>query len=441
MKIKYYSIIIFICLFLALTFLQYAFCLDAKDANLPDISLNNLSNNEPLKQLFYIIEKINEPTLRFEVLIEISIAFQEIKESALAESALLQALNIAHNTKDPALRNIFISTLIDNYIKLGQIDKALEIVKYIDFPDSRKEALLKIIMGYVQQGQYEKAIGLSKNMDDLFSKTILFHRLINWFTEQRVYSKIVEVQNMIQKSSPAVKRLFKIILAEEHYRKSETPVFNLFTSEPKTKIIKAMVDMAKQYIYLKEDEQAKYILGQALALSKDIKSDYFRDDSLTQIGLTFVEMEDLEKAQEIAKSIKIAICRSELLARIAIAYTKAGVSKQAMILTEDIGVVYQKNNALIQIMMCLINAGKEKEGRQLMDSISDTPSSAYVYSAVADYYIKNREYDNIVKICEKINDRFIKFKILVNMAKAMQKTKDIQPIEQRAFKEIIDSLN
>ena len=441
MGIKYYRFAIFICLFLAFTFLQDTFCLCAEDAHLSDIYLNNLSNNEPLKQLFHIAEKINEPIFRFEALVEISLAFQEIKESALAESSLLQASNIAHNTKESTLKNIFISTLIDNYIKLGQTDKALEIAKYMDFPDSRNDALLKIVMGYIQQGQYGKAISLSESIDDLFSKTILFYRLINWFTEQKAYSQILKVQDMIKSSSPATQRLFRRILAEEHYRKSETPVFNLFTAKPKTQIIKEMVDMAKQRISLKDNAQANYILERAIVLSKDIKSDYFRDDSLTQIGLTFVEMGELKKAQEIAKSIKIAVCRSELLAGIAIAYTKAGASEQAIILAEDIGVVYQKNNVLIQTIMHQLNAGKEKEASQLMDSISNTPSGANVYYAVADYYIKNRKYENIVKICEKINGQFIKFKILVNMAKEIQKTKDTQPAGQRAFKKIIDSFN
>ncbi len=441
MGIKYYRFAISICLLLALTFLQHTFCLGAKDAHPSDIHLNNLSNNEPLKQLFHIIEKINEPISRFEALVKISLAFQEIKEFALAESSLLQASNIAHNTKESALKNIFFSTLIDNYIELGQIDKALEIVKYIDFTDSRNEALLKIVMGYIQQDQYEKAISLSENIDDLFSKTILFYRLINHFTEQGAYAQALKVKDIIRNAPAVTQRLFKTILAEEHYRKSETPVFNLFIAKPKTQIIKEMADMAKHYISLKDNAQAKYILERAMALSKDIKSDYFRDDSLTQIGLAFVEMGELKQAQEISSSINIAVCRSELLAGIAIAHIKAGAPEQAIILAKDIDVIYRKNDVLIQTIIHQINVGKEKEANQLMDSVNGTPSGVYVYYAMADYYIKNREYDNIVKICEKINDRFIKFKILLNMAEEIRKIEDIQPAGQRAFKKIMDSFN
>jgi len=440
-KTTYYRFAICALLFLAFFPLQYAFCLDAEDAYLPDISLNNPPDNEPLKQLFHVAEKINDPVFRFKALVEISLAFQEIKNYPMAESALLQASDIMHKTKESIIKNIFISTLVDNYIKIGRPDKALEITKDIDFPDSRNDALINIVIGYIQQGQYEKAWIVAESINDVFSKTLLFHRAINKLTEQRAYAEITKLQDMIENSPPAIRRLTRVTFNEEYYREKENNILSLSISKSKSHKIKTLINLSRQSVSSEDNAQAEHLLERAIKLSKYIKAEQVKDEGLAKIGLVYVEMGELNKAQETANSIRIALYRSEVLAAIAIAYAKSGAFQRAIILTDGIDVIYQKNNALAQIIIHQINAGQEKEADQLMDSLSNGPSGAYVYPTVADYYLQNINYDNVAKVCGKINNQFIKFEILVNMAKKMQNNKDIQSSQQRAFKTIMDSIN
>ena len=438
---KYCHRAIFICLFLAPIFPRYTLCIDAKNANASDAYSDDIFNNKPLERLLYIAEKINDPALRFKVLIEISLAFQEIKNYPMAESALLQATDVMHKTKEPIIKNIFISTLVDNYIKLGHPDEALKIAKDIDFPDSYNDALINIVIGYIQQGQYEKAMIIAESINEVFSKILLFHRVINQLSEQRAYAEIAKLQDMIESSSPATRKLIRAFFNEQYYRESENNIFSLATSKRKSQIVKTLVYMSRQSVSTGDYTQAKHLLERAAKLSSNIQADHFRDEGLTKIGLTYIEMGDLEKAQETASSTRIAVYRSELLAAIAVAYAESGAFRQAITLTDSIDVIYQKNNALAQIIICQINAGQEKEADQLMDSLSDKPSAAYVYPVVANYYIQHARYDSAAKICEKIYNQFIKFKILVNMAKKMQSNKDIQSAQQRAFKTIMDSIN
>ena len=138
-KFKLHRIVIFSCILSIPILSNQAFCLDAQKTTAQAAYTGNTSNNNtPLEQVFSVITKITNPAIRVDALIEISIAWREIKEFSLSECALAEALNTAHNTQNSVLKNIFISTLADNYIELGQTDKALEITQYIDSPDSRK---------------------------------------------------------------------------------------------------------------------------------------------------------------------------------------------------------------------------------------------------------------------------------------------------------------
>jgi len=369
------------------------------------------------------------------------VALREIKEPAIAESVLSQALDIAHNTKEMALRNIFISTIIDNYIKLGHTDKAERMIKYIDFPDSRDEALLKIIMGYVQDGRFEYAKNLSKKIRDPFSEAILFKKLIKYFSDRREYAGVVKVQDMIHDSSAAVQKHFKIIAIinpEVGIEKDKLYVHHLFLSERIKETFKAMINMSKQCVDAGNKTQAGYILERAIIASKDMELDYLRDKSLAEAGLVFVAIGDLKRAQEIAGSIKIAICQSELLAAIATAYSEAGAFEEAALVTKDIGVTHYRNNVLSELIMRQIDTGKEKEANRLINSIAETQSAEDIYHTIASYYMRNGKYNDVVKICAKINDNFVKFKILVDLTNAMRETQKNKPAAQSAFNKILN---
>jgi len=439
-KLIYYLVIFF---FVVLTILYPSYNARSGDAIFKNDTLDFtfFSKEEPLTYVLCITEQMNEPIRRFEALCAISAAYMEIGEYNKTEYLLSAALHVAQNTKDQLSKTIFFSELIDKYISLNKIEKALEIVKDIDFLDSRTEALAKIAIAYIQQNQYEKALGLSRSINDPLSKVSLLYKLIHKLMEKKLYTDVFRVQKIIKESSPGVRDLVQIIFIDDYIKSSDISMSNLFVSQNNSKRTKALVVMAKKYISLNLYGPAKQILTQAVLLSQDIISDYFKSDNLAQIGIAYVEMGELGKALEIANSIKVTVCRSELLSAIAMAYVKAEDLEKALEITKRVDLEYLRDKVFSQIIIQYIKIGEIEKASRLADSLNKTSSGAGIDLAMADYYVQNENYEKAIEIDKNVKDQFIKFKILLNIAKDMQKKKTFSEVMQRMFEEIMISFN
>jgi len=365
------------------------------------------AEEEPLARVFTIVQHIKEPFTRLETLLEVAAAYTECKEYDKAKDILADVVKEAARTQNAAFKSILLSGLADRYVMAGENEKALAMAQQIPFPDAQSDAMVKIVTSYTQQSQYEKALQAVKGIREPFAKALALCTVIK-NARGRFPGVVDEAEAIMSHSSAEVRNLVRVISIGELAKFNSKPATHFSVSEDPFGRYKKLILLAERYIASQSYEQANRILKLATHIASDIKSPLTRN-----VGLS----------------------------RIAINYAKIGEFARALELTQELDADYVKIWALSQIIINYNKAGKEQEGLALLVSIEAPQLKNRVCCSIAREYARTSEFKKALEAVEMINDRPVKLKAVLAVARNMQGKQDIPLETKELFSQVLSLLD
>ncbi|MGE5197796.1 MAG: hypothetical protein ACM3IL_04755 [Deltaproteobacteria bacterium] len=186
-------------------------------ASLVFFCLNRNAQADPATatEITYVIDAAGKIKDRFsssEALIKVSAAYAELGERDKAAYILSKTIPLVQNTKNELCKAVLLSELTEQYLRMNEIEKAMEKAVTIPFPDSRSSALGKICYAYAQQNQYSKALDMAEKMDDPLLKARALYEIMNLVKGRR---EVIKIHKILREATSAVRMYFYIILKED----------------------------------------------------------------------------------------------------------------------------------------------------------------------------------------------------------------------------------
>lgn len=237
--------VLFCCINFVLLYFSGIACAEESISNKKYPDFTDFPKGEPITSVLLIADRINDPFTRSEALLEICSGYLELGDQNKTKAILSKILDINKGTPNQFSRAIIISEVVARYLGLGENDKALEITKSIEFPDTRAYTLLKISASYIEQKQFKKALELIANIDELYSRTLALHRLKTLFCNTDPGKELVNKEREIEKSTLGFKNtLGRISFLEDKLSAgNQEPIF--FTADPIVKKTSACIAISK----------------------------------------------------------------------------------------------------------------------------------------------------------------------------------------------------
>jgi hypothetical protein len=289
------------------------------------------AEEEPLGRVLAIAQKIEEPRDRLQTLLRVATAYIECKDLDAAKHLLSKVVQGAMRIEDANFKAMLLAELADRYISINENDTALDIARHIPFLDSWSDAMVRIIDGYIRQGQYQKALRLVKNIAEPFPKALALCTVIK--SARGRYPNVVhEAENIMRHSSTETRNLVRVISIGELARFDSKPVAHFSVTEDLSERYKKLLLLAEKCTAAQSHEQVKRILTLATHIVKDIKSPLFRNAVLSRIAIIYAKIHEFEKALALTRELDADDIKAGALSQIIINYKKAEKEQEALLL-------------------------------------------------------------------------------------------------------------
>jgi len=286
------------------------------------------AEEEPLARVRAIAQKIEEPRDRLQTLLRVATAHIECEELDAAKNILSKVVQGAVRIEDVDFKAVLLAELADRYMSINENDTALEIARHIPFLDSWSDAMVRIMDGYIRQGQYEKALRLVRNIVEPFPKALALCTIIK--SARGRYPNVVhEAENIMRHSSTETRNLVRVISIGELARFDSKPAAHFSVSEDLSERYKKLLLLAEKCTVPQSYEQAKRILMLATHIVKDIKSPLFRNAVLGRIAIIYAKIHEFERALALMRELDADYIKMMVLSQIVINYSKAGKEEAA----------------------------------------------------------------------------------------------------------------
>jgi len=368
------------------------------------------------------IDSIDDPCSKSEALIAVSRTGIYLKDHQNARRILGSAFEIVDDVKEQFSKAIILTEIVDQYIKLNELNKARAAAARIGLADSQGEAEIRIMNAFLKSGQHKKALLVAKGIEDPFSQALAFHGLIDDFMALGVYEYASQAKEFIEKSVK-LRTLIRLIASrnEDHKRNQGISTnYYIMLFKPLTHT-RMLIRMAKESILKGSFERAREILSYATEVAERIGSYYVKSDMLANIAVCYIEMGDLRSAREGIDSVPHMPSKSAPLAKLAAAYVESGEYDTALSITERIDTEFFKEEVYELIIKRFLDAGREKEVFRLVNLLKGGFSRGRLYNVIVSRYVHRDEFKKASAVVKSIKDPLARIKCLSELARNIDK--------------------
>jgi tetratricopeptide (TPR) repeat protein len=298
---------------------------------------SKIKNREIAKSLLRQVETVakhsDKPTVKAQVLSEVSQGWVTLSEPQKAQQSLSYSLEGASSIEDESGKAHSLSSIAAAHNELGDREKgkqilaqALEVSNSIKDDSNKVSSLSAIAQVYGELGDREKgkqilaqALEVSNSIKDDSSKVSSLRSIAQVHSKlgsrekgKNLLEQSLEIANSIKKESSKVSSLGSIVQVASKLGDRETGKQILEQSLEIASSIKdesskadSLISIAQSYVKLGNREKGKQLLTQALESADSITDEYDKVYFLKDIAETFRKQGDREKEQFLAKALEV----------------------------------------------------------------------------------------------------------------------------------------
>ncbi|NKE69138.1 tetratricopeptide repeat protein [Candidatus Manganitrophus noduliformans] len=286
---------------------------------------------------------------------EMALGYSEAGEREKASHLLSKALDSIDRTPGGS-KDYVLGKIASGYIKIGRYHDALQIIRLKDSPYGRASILLEVAAALGGDSQREGAMELlsqaAKETDAMDSMDLRLYWLLQI---ANAYAELGEKQ----KASNLLAYAVDLSHTSEH---SSSRSFHR---------------LADGYIKIGILEKASQILSKALHATETMRDQYERNNSLTDIAIRFVQIDQVTRAMEVADLIKDDGKKAEAFSKMAATLEHAGNETKATELAAAALAIAENPNLPIDpwhlpnIAEALGEAGHLKGAERIAEKVQD----------------------------------------------------------------------
>ncbi len=405
-------------------------------------SQQTLPYSERLAAILYIVNFINDDSVKAEALGMIASELLKGGEIEKGEKILSNALTIAKSV--PNNSYVFYS-IAENLARAGEIEKALKLANSIKHVNTKYRARASVIIALVKADQIEKALEIVNSLEIRSNwKSYVLANIAEALAKDNKIEKALKIANFIDPKSNWDSYLYRIIVVELLKGGEIEKAMEIANSiEDGRYKSYALGTIAIELAKAGEIEKGEKILSNALKIAYSIED---RERQAITLGSIAVDLlkggkkERIEKGEKIlSSSFKIANSATKktqyFYPQIISTLIKAGEIEKLMKIANSTEITNWYFSVPSLIAVELAKAGEIEKAMEIANSIEDGENDVHMYGTIAVGLLKGNEIEkgekilsNVFKIANSNEDDRRKsnalYGITAQLAKIDNKSKD-----------------